>query len=62
MLNEVKTGSAADSGKKGVGLEKPEEPSAKPRKSGWFWPLGVAATGVVIGTWERPRTALSSLP
>jgi hypothetical protein len=60
MLDGVNTGSAADSPRNDVGVEKSEEQRATWRKSGRLWPLGVAATGVagmfllaLRGCWHR---------
>jgi hypothetical protein len=60
MLDQVKTDSMADPPKDNLGPEKREERGSKGRKSGWLWPLGVAATGVagmfllaLRGCWHR---------
>jgi hypothetical protein len=60
MSDVVKAGSEPDSGKKAVVLEKSKAQRATGRKSGWLWPLGVAATGVsgmfllaLRGCWHR---------
>ena len=60
MLDAVKTDSAADSATTDLGRGKPVKTGAKGRKSSWFWPLGVAATGVagvlllaLRGCWHR---------
>jgi hypothetical protein len=57
MLDALKTDSAATTD---VSREKPEKVRAKSGKSSWFWPLGVAATGVagvlllaLRGCWHR---------
>ena len=60
MLDEVKAGSAAGLAITDLGRGTSEETGAKGRRSGWFWPLGVAATGIagvvllaLRGCWHR---------
>jgi hypothetical protein len=60
MLDAVKPDLTVDSGTPDAGREEPARNSAKDRKSSWFWPLGVATTGVagvlllaLRGCWHR---------